>query len=111
MLSPLGVDFDARDLIAALRATALVVCPNRLGAINQALLVVRALTPRAAARAQVVLVSPPNPDASARSNPGLLAEALGSGRVHVLPWLSAAQIRGRAPISLRIRRTLNALLA
>src|ERR1700690_504574 len=43
LLSPLGVNFDSRDLIAALRATPMVVCPNRLGAVNQILLTLCAL--------------------------------------------------------------------
>ena len=43
LLSPLGEDFDSRDLIAALRATPIVVCPNRLGAVNQVLLTLEAL--------------------------------------------------------------------
>ncbi len=110
LLSPLGADFNARDLIAALRATPLIVCPNRLGAINQVLLVVHALPAAAARRAQVVLMSPPHADASSRSNVELLGETLGPKRVHVLPWLDQAQACGRAPVALRIRRTLQALV-
>jgi len=34
LLSPLGENFDSRDLLTALRATPIVVCPNRLGAVN-----------------------------------------------------------------------------
>jgi dethiobiotin synthetase len=87
LLSPLGEDFDARDLIAALRAETLVVCPNRLGAVNQARLVMAALPPRARSRASVVLVNPPRPNAASRTNPGLLAEWIGRRRVYVLRWL------------------------
>ena len=47
LLSPLGGNFDSRDLIAALCATPMVVCPNRLGAVNQVLLTLAAL-PRSA---------------------------------------------------------------
>jgi len=42
---PLGEDFDSRDLIKALRAIPIVACPNRLGAVNQARLVLAALPP------------------------------------------------------------------
>ena len=35
LLSPLGGNFDSHDLIAALRSTPMIVCPNRLGAVNQ----------------------------------------------------------------------------
>ncbi len=87
LLSPLGVGFNARDLIAKLRATPVVVVPNRLGAVNQALLVLAALPPAAARRAQVVLVTQSHPDASARSNAALLAEHISRDRVHRLPWL------------------------
>jgi dethiobiotin synthetase len=92
LLSPLGVGFNARILIARLRATPVVVCPNRLGAVNQVLLVLAALPLAAARRAQIVLVTQKHSDASARSNAALLAEHLGRERVHRLPWLcNAAQ--------------------
>lgn len=87
LLSPLGEGFDSRDLIVALRAKPIVVCPNRLGAVNQALLVLNALPRAVAARALVVLVSPRKSDPASRTNPKLLAEILGARRVLVLPWL------------------------
>jgi dethiobiotin synthetase len=89
LLSPLGEGFDSRDLIVALRAKPIVVCPNRLGAVNQALLVLEALPRIVAARTQVVLVSPRKPDMGSRTNPKLLAELIGAGRVRVLPWLES----------------------
>lgn len=87
LLTPLGEGFTTRDLIARVRATPIVVAPNRLGAINQVLLVMAALPRAAAARAQVVLVSGPRPDRAGRSNPALLAEWIGGERLHRLPWL------------------------
>ena len=87
LLSPLGEDFDARDLIIALRAIPLIVCPNRLGALNQARLVISALPAATAREAQLVLVSAPRHDLASRTNPGMLAEFLGAGRVCVFPWL------------------------
>jgi dethiobiotin synthetase len=87
LLSPLGEDFDSRNLIKALGAEAIVVCPNRLGAVNQVRLVLEAL-PRATARqARVVLVNPKNPDAASRTNPELLKEYVEPKRLLVLPWL------------------------
>jgi dethiobiotin synthetase len=87
LLSPLGDNFNSRDLIEALRAIPIVVCPNQLGAVNQALLVLEAL-PRAVVKlATVLLVSPRKPDLASRSNPELLAELIGAHRVRVLPWL------------------------
>ena len=87
LLSPLGENFDSRDLIASLRATPIVVCPNRLGAVNQVLLTLEALPRGAAAKARVVLVSPPKPDASTKTNAGLLAEHFDGKRIFRLPWL------------------------
>lgn len=84
LLSPLGEGFDSRDLIRTLSAKPIVVCANRLGAVNQALLVLNALPPEAAAGAQVVL-SDMQPDASSPSNLTLLAELIGRNRVHHLP--------------------------
>jgi dethiobiotin synthetase len=110
LLSPLGGDFTARELIVSLQATPLVVCPNRLGAINQALLVLAALPAGAGGRAQVVLISQRQPDGAERSNVGALREALGSRRVHVLPWLSKAQLASQAPLSPRVGKTLDALV-
>jgi dethiobiotin synthetase len=87
LLSPLGGNFDSRDLIAALHATPIVVCPNRLGAVNQVLLTLAALPRSVARRARVVLMSPSKPDASTNTNGGLLAEFFGAKRILELPWL------------------------
>lgn len=87
LLSPMGEGFDARDLIAALSATPIVVCPNRLGAVNQVRLVLAALPRATAAQARVILVNPPRPDAASRTNYALLTEFIPAHRVRVLPWL------------------------
>jgi dethiobiotin synthetase len=87
LLSPLGGNFDSRDLIAALRATPIIVCPNRLGAVNQVLLTLAALPRSASCRARVVLMSPPRPDVSTKTNAGLLAEYFDAKRIFELPWL------------------------
>ena len=92
LLSPLGEGFSALDLIRSLRATPVVVCPNRLGALNQARLVLAALPGAIAARARCVLVEPPCRDAASRTNPALLGECIGADRVIVLP-----RFRGPAP--------------
>lgn len=88
LLSPMGEDFDSRDLIAALKATPIVVAANKLGAVNQVRLVLDAL-PRAAARkARVVLVNPPKPDLASRTNLDLLREFVASANLRVMPWLT-----------------------
>ncbi|MBI3876133.1 MAG: dethiobiotin synthase, partial [Verrucomicrobia bacterium] len=107
LLSPLGKNFNASDLIASLRATPLVVCPNRLGAVGQTLLVLAALPAFAAQPARVVLVAPQRRDASFRSNAALLAEFVSRERVFTLPWLPAVVRRGLGPLPFTGRRTLD----
>jgi len=111
LLSPLGDNFNSRDLIAGLRATPVVVCPNRLGAVNQALLTLEALPPRPTARARIVLISPPKPDVSAKSNPDLLAEHFDRKRILRLPWLGRRFNFTRALGDGRVRKTLQRLMA
>ena len=108
LLSPLGEDFDSRDLITALSAHPIVVCPNRLGAVNQALLVLAALPARLSRRAHVVLTTPERSDPAARSNPDLLRERLGRDRVHVLPRISTGRLHEMLRRR-RVRSTLDAL--
>ncbi len=106
LLSPLGENFDSLDLLLKLRAMPILVCPNRLGAINQVLLVRKALPKAAAKKLQVVLVSPPRATASSRSNPTLLADLMEPSRLHVLPWLRNLQ----SPLTPTVQATLDALL-
>lgn len=97
LLSPLGEGFDNRDLLSALGAVPVVVVPNRLGAVNQARLVIEALPMRACRHASVVLMDMPDADAAARSNAALLRACLPDLRVVRLPWLKrsgAASGRG-----------------
>lgn len=110
LLSPLGVNFNSRDLIAALRATPIVVCPNRLGAVNQVLLTLAALTRSASCRARVVLMSPSKPDASTSTNVSLLAEFLDAKRIFGLPWLGRRPDAGKVLKDSRVRRTLRVLV-
>lgn len=106
LLSPLGEKFDSRDLLQALGATPIVVCPNRLGAVNQTLLVLEALGD-SSQNAQVVLVSPAKPDSSARTNAALLGE-LSSGPIHTLPRFKNLFDAHKAPA---VRTTMNAIVA
>jgi dethiobiotin synthetase len=86
LLSPLGANFDSRDLISALRATPVVVAPNRLGVVNHVLLTLEALPDYLRARAKVVLMTPPKPDPATASNARLLKQ-LSIRNVHRLRWL------------------------
>jgi dethiobiotin synthetase len=109
LLSPIGDNFDSRDLIAALRATPMVVCPNRLGAVNQVLLTLAALPRSASCRARLVLMSPSKPDAATNTNAGLLAEFFNAKRIFELPWLGRRPNAGKVLKDLRVRRILCAL--
>lgn len=107
LLSPMGEDFASRELIVALKATPIIVSPNRLGAVNQIRLTLEALPARLAARAQVVCFDLPKPDSATRTNAALLGEFIEPQRIHRLPWLKCggppAQVllRGRLRIALR----------
>ncbi|MEY2408924.1 MAG: dethiobiotin synthetase [Verrucomicrobiota bacterium] len=95
LLSPLGESFDSRDLMDALGATAIVVAPNRLGAVNQVRLVLAALPPGTARIAEVVLVNPPRAGDVIASNPRLLSEFFPARQIHLLPWISSARKTNR----------------
>jgi dethiobiotin synthetase len=110
LLSPLGEDFDSLDLIRTLRATPIVVCRNRLGAINQVRLVLAALPREWSSRAQVVLMPAPRRDIASRTNPQLLGELIGRQRVHVLPWLKFPTRDHHALTDREIRKTFDALI-
>jgi dethiobiotin synthetase len=105
LLSPLGEKFDSRELITALRATPIVVCPNRLGAVNQFLLTLAALAQRESGRACVVLMSPSRPDASTATNASLLAEFLDTKRIFCLPQLGGRFDPEKVLKDPRVRRT------
>lgn len=101
LLSPLTEDGDNQDLLAALRPEAvIIVVPNRLGAVNQARLVLAAL-PKIVRRCSViVLVEQRKPDAASRTNAASLAEfAAGISMVH-LPWLASGRLTFRAAAAL-----------
>ena len=88
LLSPLGEDFASRELIVALQAMPLIACPNRLGAVNQARLVVSALPETLARKTRVALMSPRHLEAASRTNAELLGEFLGRERVQLFPWIT-----------------------
>ena len=85
LLSPLGEHFNSRDLILKLRATPVIVAPNKLGAVNQILLTLEALPDDCRRRARVVLSAAARRDAAADSNAKLLAEFFPAERIFTLP--------------------------
>lgn len=88
LLSPMGEGFDSRDLVAALKATPVIVAANRLGAVNQVRLVLEALPLTVQKKARIVLVNPQKPDAASRTNPDLLREFVAAKQLRVMPWLA-----------------------
>lgn len=110
LLSPMGEDFDNRDLLVALRARVIVVGINRLGAVNQMRLTLAALPARVRREAVVVWNQPARPDAASRSNPGLLEPYLGGTPRHDLPF-SRALSRPLAVQGVVVRRAVAALAA
>ncbi|HUZ07325.1 MAG TPA: dethiobiotin synthase [Candidatus Paceibacterota bacterium] len=88
LLSPLGRNFNSRDLIVALRAMPIIVAQNKLGAVNQVLLALEALPKNLRSKAHVVLNSPQSPDASTKTNASLLAEFFDAERIFLLPRLN-----------------------
>jgi dethiobiotin synthetase len=110
LLSPLGEKLDSRELIAALRATPMVVCQNRLGVVNQVLLTLAALPRSASCRARVVLMSPSKPDASTATNASLLAEFLDAKRIFCLPWLGGYFAPEKVLKDSRVEQTLRGLM-
>jgi dethiobiotin synthetase len=109
LLSPLGEDFDSRDLIQALQATPVVVAQNRLGAVNQILLTLEALPKNFRRKAKVVLMAPIKPDAATKMNARLMAEFFDTKRIFSLPWLGKTIEPNRVLKNPQVRRTLRAL--
>jgi dethiobiotin synthetase len=106
LLSPLGEDFDSRDLIVALRVTPIIAAQNKIGAVNHILLTLEALPKNLRANARVVLMSQSKPDASAKTNAKLLAE-LTNAKIFSFPWLDKNFRAMKNPL---VRRMLQALL-
>jgi dethiobiotin synthetase len=110
LLSPMGEDFDSRDLIVALRAIPVVVGPNRLGAVNQILLVLTALPTSIANQAHVILMNPPRPDLASRTNLELMTEFVSECRVHTLDWLGRTPFRPLLGGRASVRKTLEGVI-
>jgi dethiobiotin synthetase len=109
LLSPLGENFNSRDLISALRAMPIIVAPNKLGVVNHILLTLEALPKSIRPKAEIVLMSPPKPDDATGSNVKLLGQFVSPEKIRRLPWLDETVDSSAALKIPRIRRTLTAL--
>lgn len=110
LLSPLGEDFDSRDLMLGLRAAPVIVAPNQLGAVNHLLLTLEALPENCRARAKIVLRLPAKPDSAPKTNAKLLGKFFPAERIFTLPWLGKKFTLAAALKNPAVRRTLEKLL-
>jgi dethiobiotin synthetase len=78
LLSPMGEDFTSLELIGQLRAIPIVVCPNRLGAVNQVALVLAALPSQVRRKAVVVLMETRRQELAAETNAKLIRKFTGT---------------------------------
>ncbi len=109
LLSPLGENFNSRDLILALRATPVIVAQNRLGAVNHILLTLEALPENFRRQARLVLMSPVKPDSATGTNAKLFAEFFDAQRIFTLPCLGKDFAAGMALKDPQVCRTIRAL--
>ena len=108
LLSPLGEDFDSRDLMTELHATPIIVAPNQLGVVNQIVLTLEALPKGLRAGAMVILMGRPKRDSATHSNAALLEE-LKVRQVHRLPWLGRKVALSRSLEKTEVKRVLAAV--
>jgi dethiobiotin synthetase len=110
LLSPLGEGFDARDLIVDLKARPIIVCPNRLGAVNQVRLVLAALPPRVVKVSRIVLMQTAGNSLATRTNPSLLKELLKGQEVGVIPLISRRMLQGTGQLTPQIHRCFGVVI-
>lgn len=76
LMVPLCEGYTLADFIGALDCMVVVIAANKLGAINHALMTVRALTMNGSRVCAVVLVNQRRPDQAARTNCGVVQKFL-----------------------------------
>jgi dethiobiotin synthetase len=106
LLSPLGENFDARDLILALRASPMIVAQNKLGALNSILLTLEALPKNVRAQTKIILMSPRKKDLAGDSNAKLLADFFPRENIFALPWFGQVFSPEKVLKNLRVQKTL-----
>ncbi|HEV2691670.1 MAG TPA: dethiobiotin synthase [Verrucomicrobiae bacterium] len=109
LLSPMGEDFDSRDLLLALRATPIIVAANKLGVVNHIRLTLEALPKKQRAQAVIVLMFPAKSDAATSTNAKLLAEFTPAKNILLLPWLGKKISTTLALKNPQVKRTLRKL--
>jgi len=89
VLSPLGKDYAAAELISHLRCQTVIVAPNCLGTINQTVLTAKYMQTIGAKGIKIVMMSARKPDMSSRSNINAIRELLPGIGVILMPHLGA----------------------
>jgi len=114
LLVPLAENLSVADLIAALDCEVVIIARNRLGTINHTLLTIKVLESYGvlAKNMRVVLMSPRNPDLSARTNPGILSRLLHPVSLEKVPFLgpNAASPRHLKKIYPKVRTVMTKLV-
>lgn len=110
LLSPIGKDFDSRDLILGLRAEPVIVAQNRLGMVNHLLLTLEALPKNCQVKTKIVLMSPAKADTAVRTNAGLLAEFFPRKKILTLPWLGKQVVLEEVVKNSGVRKVLSDLV-
>ena len=110
LLSPLGADFNSRDLMGVLEATPLIVATNKLGAVNHVLLTLEALPKRLRARARVILVQPRRANSVSTTNVDLLRTLAVPEAIFELPWLVQTGAARRISKKTEVQQMLGTLL-
>jgi dethiobiotin synthetase len=87
LMTPLGEGYTIRDVIRRLHGKTIVVCPNRLGAINHVLLTVEALQSAGIKEITVAMMGVRKPGLSAGSNLRMIRQWLPLIPVFCLPYL------------------------
>jgi dethiobiotin synthetase len=87
VLTPLGHEFTAADLITELQAEVIVVAANRLGVLNHTMLTVETLRNRGLRSIRIALVEHAGADASRKTNMGDLNDLLRGIPVINIPFL------------------------
>jgi dethiobiotin synthetase len=85
LLSPLGKNYTARELISELGCQPIIVSRNRLGTINHTLLTVNVMQSVVKERFAVVLMSNGKSDASSSTNEKMLRQRLGKLPLFSIP--------------------------
>jgi dethiobiotin synthetase len=95
LLSPLGKNYTARELISELNCQTIIVSRNSLGTINHTLLTVEAMRSVAVKQLEIVLMRAEKPDPSSPTNEKLLRQRLGEILIFSLPKLKFQRISPR----------------